>query len=80
MKTVFTVIFFLFSLSAFCGGALKIKGQVKKIENSIVYLISDEEEIKIPVKKLSQSQKQKVNESIATKKVITLEVSPLVLQ
>lgn len=80
MKTALILIICFASISAHCGGTLELKGKITKIENSIAYMISDEGEIQIPVKKLSKKDNQKVNEAIASKKAITLRVSPLALK
>lgn len=80
MKYALILLFCFTSLTAYSGGTLELKGKIQKIENGIVHMITEEGDIKISAKKLSKNDNQIVNEAIATKKVITLRVSPIALK
>lgn len=62
------------------GMAANVSGKVLRIEESNVYLESSKGIRKIPLNSLSKDQKKKVNDALATKKVISLQLHPTALK
>ncbi|MEK6556368.1 MAG: hypothetical protein AABZ31_14060 [Bdellovibrionota bacterium] len=65
---------------AFAGFPIEVKGRVLKVDKGDVVLLSNGQEQRIPMKKLSKADQKKINAAVSQKKEVTLKVPPQVLE
>lgn len=81
MKSMINIFIFLFGVQAFAMGTLQIEGKLLRVKNKIAIIKSGDQEIQIPMKKLSKFQAQKVLASSGSQgKAMTLLLTPEVLK
>lgn len=68
------VVSLLFSVSAFAGNTLMIKGKVLRVENGVAVIAKTGGENRLELKKLAKQDVKTINSAVGSKKDIELHV------